>query len=58
MWLIIHTNDIRCAADHMEDALYVSEAFNSEFGIRMVDNGRMLGVDQKQWTDTDGILHT
>jgi hypothetical protein len=54
VWIICHTDDCRVAADHMTDAVYVSDAFSDEFGIRLVSTGCMLGIDQKEWTDDDG----
>eukprot|EP01050_Picozoa_sp_SAG11_P008273 SAG11_NODE_720_length_7550_cov_12.284257_9_plen_135_part_01 len=41
----------------MSDAVYVSDAFSDEFGIRLVTTGCMLGIDQKEWTDDDGTRY-
>eukprot|EP01050_Picozoa_sp_SAG11_P034573 SAG11_NODE_12277_length_711_cov_1.398693_2_plen_65_part_01 len=30
VWIICHTDDCRVAADHMSDAVYVSDAFSDE----------------------------
>ena len=53
--IVIHTDDCDCIAERTEDAALIAAAFNEQYGIKMVDESHMLGVNREKKVDKDGV---
>jgi hypothetical protein len=53
IWFIVHTDDIDCIGDYMEDMMELADYCDKEWKIKLVDAEHMLGI-QRRVHEEDG----
>ena len=56
VYAVIHTDDIDCVCESLDDGMTVMNSFDEKFGVVICDPDYMLGIKRTVTTDADGFV--
>ena len=56
VYAVIHTDDIDCVCESLDDGMAVMNSFDEKFGVVICDPDYMLGIKRTVTTDADGFV--